>query len=358
MSACPDCLRRSALIGALAPRIEGLLAGRSRPGGLLGLPEDELLAVAGGPDADAVRSRLDQAPAPPGGGAQPLCRHDPEFPDRLLDLSDVPPVIWMRGDPALLELPAVAIVGTRAASAYGIEVAESLGRGLAAAGLTVVSGMALGVDGAAHRGALTAGRGGTVAVLASGPDVVYPRRHARLYDRIVETGLVVSELPPGVRPFRWSFPARNRIMAALAELTVVVEAAEKSGSLITAAFAADLGRGVCAVPGRVTARNAAGSNRLLRDGAAVVRDAADVLDEVFGIGAGAAARESQAHQVVDDLDPGLQQVLAFVERSEPLDELAADAGLGPGDVRRALGTLESTGLIRRSGLSGWERCAA
>ena len=183
----------------------------------------------------------------------------------------------------------MAVVGSRRPSPYGLEMARSLGRGLAAAGIVVVSGLALGIDAAAHRGCLEVA-GVPVAVLAGGPDLPYPRSHRRLYAEVVATGLVLSEMPPGQRAFRWSFPARNRLMAGIAGMTVVVEAAEPSGSLITAEFAQDLGRVVGAVPGRVTARMAAGSNALLRDGAAVVRSPEDVLDDLLG--AGAASRRA------------------------------------------------------------------
>jgi len=357
--ACEACLRRNALIGLLAARIEGLLGDRRRAGALLTLDEGDLLAALGAdPDTGAgaeppgdLAARADDA------GLTGICRHDPGFPRRLHDLLDPPPLLWLRGREELLHGPAVAIVGTRRASDYGLELASALGRGLGAAGVTVVSGLALGIDAAAHRGALSAAGGRTVAVLACGADVAYPRRHARLYAEIAEHGAVVSELPPGVPPFRWSFPARNRIMAALAEVTIVVEAAERSGSLITASFAADLGRGVCAVPGRVTARNAAGSNRLLRDGAAVIRDAADALDELFGIGAGAAAAAEAAEGRLHALAPDLRAVLDEVESGHDTDRMAEHTGLGPAELRRALGQLEALGLIARSGFAGWERRA-
>ena len=164
-----------------------------------------------------------------------------------------------------------------------VEVAEQLGYLLAGAGLVVVSGMALGIDAAAHRGALDAG-GSTIAVLGSGPDVVYPRSERRLYERITSTGAVVSEMPPGTVPGPGCFPKRNRIMAALGTMTLVVEAAQPSGSLITAEQAAKLGREVGAVPGRVTSRVARGTNALLAEGAAVIRDAQDVLDRMVGVG--------------------------------------------------------------------------
>ena len=177
----------------------------------------------------------------------------------------------------------MTVVGTRRASPYGTEVAYALGRGLGAAGVPVISGLALGIDGTAHRGCLDGG-GVPVAVVASGPDVVYPRRHRSLHERVRAEGLVLSELPPGTEPYRWSFPARNRIMAGLARVTLVVEAADPSGSLITAEFAKDLGRCVAAVPGRITSSVARGTNNLLKDGATPISGTEDVLDELFGVG--------------------------------------------------------------------------
>ena len=186
------------------------------------------------------------------------------------------------------EEPAVTIVGTRRASPYGTEVAYALGRGLGASGVPVISGLALGIDGTAHRGCLDGG-GVPVAVVAGGPDVVYPRRHRSLHEKVRAAGLVLSELPPGTEPYRWSFPARNRIMAGLARMTLVVEAADPSGSLITAEFAKDLGRCVAAVPGRITSTVARGTNNLLKDGATPISGTEDVLDELFGVGVRRAA---------------------------------------------------------------------
>ena len=188
------------------------------------------------------------------------------YPALLRELHDPPPRLYFRGGPAeLLDLPAVAIVGARSCSPYGAQVARELARELGAAGVVVVSGLARGVDGEAHRGALAAG-GLTVAVLGCGIDRDYPRAHAQLAGRIAESGAVVSEYPPGIEPSPWRFPARNRIVAGLARATVVVEARERSGALITADFALELGRDVFAVPGEITsvvspllARQGAGS---------------------------------------------------------------------------------------------------
>jgi DNA processing protein len=246
----------------------------------------------------------------------------------------------------------VAIVGTRNPSPYGTEVAYSLGRGLGAAGVPVVSGLALGIDATAHRGCL-AGSGLPVAVLACGADVVYPRRHRRLHERIRESGLVLAELPPGTQPFRWSFPARNRIMAALARMTVVVEAADPSGSLITTDFARDLGRSVAAVPGRVTSRVARGTNGLLRDGAVPITGAEDVLDELFG--AGMRQVPAQEATLPEPADPGLARVLEAAERLGSVAAIAEAVSLTSGETRAALGRLEAEGYLVRRDLGGWER---
>jgi DNA processing protein len=203
-------------------------------------------------------------------------RRDPRYPPLLSQLHDPPAQVYVRGSSEALADPAVAIVGARSCSPYGGQVARDLGRELVAAGVVVVSGLARGIDGEAHRGALTAG-GRTVAVLGCGIDRDYPRSHADLARRIRETGAVVSEYPVGVEPAPWRFPARNRIIAGLCLATVVVEARERSGALITADFALELGRDVFAVPGEITSALSAGTNDLLRQGAAPLLSAGDVL---------------------------------------------------------------------------------
>jgi DNA processing protein len=359
--ACDSCLRRGYLIGLLSGRIAGLLGRPGAPLELLALDDASLATAVGGKGTQEAlaflgrfeprRARADLRHA----GVAAICQHHESYPASLEDLSDRPAVLFCRGRVELLAAveaePAVTVVGTRDASPYAIEVAHDLGRGLGAAGITTISGMALGVDGAAHRGALGA-RGATIAVLAGGPDVVYPRRHGDLHSQIIDSGLVVSELPPGQRPYRWSFPARNRLMAALARMTVVVEAGEASGTLITADFAQDLGRTLGVVPGRVSTRAAAGSNRLLREGAAVVRDASDVLDELFGIGTGAGVPTPLPEPQVDPVD---RRLLDAVESRLDIDGIATFAGLPVNETRAALAQLETRGLIRRDGLFGWER---
>jgi DNA processing protein len=217
--------------------------------------------------------------------------------------------------------------------------------------VTVVSGMALGIDSCAHEGALSA-EGPTVAVLGGGADVLHPARKRRLYAEIVERGLVLSELPPGVRPRRWTFPARNRIMAALGAMTVVVEARRRSGSLITVRMATDIGREIGAVPGRVGASSADGTNQLLRDGAQLIRSAQDVLDSLLGIG----AVDTQALAAGPALDPDLLRVLELVEGGAGnLDAVASSSGLGASVAAVALTRLELLGYVGVNGSGCYER---
>ncbi len=242
-------------------------------------------------DADEARDRAAAA------GVELLCRCDPRYPARLLALPNAPAVLHVAGSlrallSAVDEDP-VAIVGARRASSYGTEVARSLGRQLGLCGVTVVSGMALGVDSAAHAGALEAG-GLTVAVLPGSAERAYPAGRRSLHRQILAQGASVSELPPGSDAWRWTFPARNRIIAALAELTIVVEAGERSGSLVTARMAGELGRPVGAVPGRITSPLAVGPNRLLAQGALIVRSAQDLLDNLYGVGVRGAPSDATA----------------------------------------------------------------
>lgn len=261
------------------------------------------------------------------------------FPERLRAIFDPPPALYLRGagEPELLAARAVAVVGARACSPYGAQVARTLGRELAGVGLVVVSGLARGVDGEAHRGALEAG-GLTVAVLGCGIDRDYPASNAQLSRRIEERGLVVSEYEPGVEPAPWRFPARNRIIAGLSEAVAVVEARERSGALITADFALDEGREVFAVPGEITAALSAGTNALLKLGAAPLTSAQDVLD--------ALGFERPEPEASADVSPVAAQVLELV-REAPCgaDELTARGTLDAGAVSVALTELELAGLV-------------
>jgi len=284
--ACPECQRRAHLLVALAPHLEQTCSvHRSRAlRELLGLPSRTLAETVAPKEAAGILAGVEAlgeselAESLAAAGCWALCRCNERFPASLREAPDAPWALFGRGDPALLcDLrldDAVGVVGARRTTSYGREVARELGRELAHAGLIVISGMAFGVDGLAHRGALEAGR--TIAVLATGPDVPYPTSHGPLCEQIVERGAAVSEMPPGTVAWRWSFPARNRIVAALAGSTIIVEAAERSGSLITAEMARQMGRELCAVPGPVTSPVSAGPNRLLAEGARVIRSAADL----------------------------------------------------------------------------------
>jgi DNA processing protein len=210
-----------------------------------------------------------------------LARSDPAYPSLLAAIHDPPAPLWLRGQAGaeLLSRPAVAVVGARSCSAYGSGVSRTLARELAGAGVVVVSGMARGIDGEAHRGALEAG-GPTVAVLGCGIDRDYPAAHAHLAQRISESGLILSEYEPGVEPAPWRFPARNRIISGLSGAVVVVEARERSGALITVDFALEQGRDVLAVPGEITSKLSAGANALLKLGAAPALGVDDVLEAI------------------------------------------------------------------------------
>ena len=274
-------------------------------------------------------------------GLRFLGRSDGDYPTLLRELHDPPAGLFVRGgaDVGLLTAPAVAIVGARACSSYGAQVARLLGRELAAAGLVVVSGLARGVDGEAHRGALEAG-GVTVAVLGCGVDRDYPAAHAQLAARICECGLVASEYAPGVEPAPWRFPARNRIIAGLAAATVVVEARERSGALITADFALESGREVFAVPGEITSALSNGTNALLRLGATPLTSAADVLESL-----GLEAPPTRMPVLGDEAEQVLE---ALADAAAGVDDLVRGTGLDAAAVATALAELELAGAIREA----------
>lgn len=358
---CRGCLRRTWLVGALAGRIEHARRerGAQRIALLLALDDRALMEAVDAPDAVAAAYRrfdrdaaLDAARR---AGLDVVCRHDPRYPERLAGLPDAPAALHVAGGLERFErltgegAPGVAVVGARRASAYGLEVARGLGRGLAAAGVTVVSGMALGVDSAAHAGALEAGP--TIAVLAGGADRPYPASKRRLHAAIRERGCVVSELGPGIGARRWCFPARNRIIAALAGVTVVVEAMARSGSLITAELARDLGRDVGAVPGPVTSPLSAGPNALLADGAHVIRGPEDALDLACGVGAWrrpGAERAAPEH---------LRALHAAVAAGAGSPEALARQGVPIAAALAGLAELELLGLVRRTAGGRYEATA-
>lgn len=284
------------------------------------------------------------------------------YPERLTDLEPPqrPKRLYGVGDrdaiAALDHGSTVTIVGSRRASGYGLRVAERLARDLAVAGVTVVSGMARGIDAAAHRGAL-AGRGRTIAVLANGPDVVYPQINRELYERIVEMGAAIGEHPPGTIARRNYFPERNRIMAALGAVAVLVEGAQPSGSLVTADVAAKLGRSVGAVPGQVGVRVAEGTNDLIKEGAHLIRDARDVLDLLYGVGVearGAPLDRAPKPRPGPALDERLDAVLDLVASgASTVDRVAIDGGLTAPAAAGALARLELLGYVRADALGGF-----
>jgi DNA processing protein len=265
---------------------------------------------------------------------------DAEFPPLLAAIHDPPPGLFIRGhaEADLLARPGVAVVGARACSTYGSQVARALGRELAGAGLVVVSGMARGIDGDAHRGALEAG-GQTVAVLGCGVDRDYPASHAQLAREIAASGLIVSEYGPGVEPAPWRFPARNRIIAGLARAVVVVEARERSGALITADLALEEGRDVYAVPGEITSALSLGTNGLIRLGATLITGSGDVL-EALGI------EVAGAPPGRPELDPVAQRLVELL-RDAPAtaDEVVRATGLPAAQVGPALTLLELAGIV-------------
>jgi DNA processing protein len=284
-------------------------------------------------DASAYEARLRER------GLRFVARASGDFPQLLRSIHDPPPGLFLRGAVAeeLLSRPAVAVVGARACSPYGAEVARLLGRELAAAGLVVVSGMARGIDGEAHRGALESA-GATIAVLGCGIDRDYPAAHASLARSIEEVGLIASEYAPAVEPAPWRFPARNRIIAGLVQAVVVVEARERSGALITADLALEEGRDVFAVPGEITSRLSAGTNRLLAVGAIPLTRPADVLEH-FCI-------EPQARQAGSKLDPRSRRLYDLLrETPATADELAQATGLPAADLALTLTMLELEGLV-------------
>jgi len=264
----------------------------------------------------------------------------PDYPAWLSQIPDPPIGLWSKGSAALVER-SVAIVGSRQATPGGLLVAGQLGGDLARAGWTIVSGMALGVDGAAHAAALDAG-GTTVAVLGCGADIVYPYSHRTLAARILAQGRILSEFPPGTPPLPWHFPQRNRIISGLSRAVIVVEASQHSGSLITARLAMEQGRDVLAVPGGVASGRYRGCHALIKDGARLVETVDDVLDELEGVSRRPSDHQSDKLRLISDLE-------AQMAVGEPygVDDLASITGRLAADLLSELGSLEVEGRITR-----------
>jgi DNA processing protein len=353
--ACDDCLRRTDLVAALAGWLDVEWRRQDAPARVLALGDERLLDAAGiaavrrryaAFDATRARAAIDTA------GLVAVCRCHDDYPECVTDLADPPAVLHIAGDPDhVARADAVAVVGARRATQYGLTVAEDLGRGLSAAGVSVVSGLALGVDSAAHAGALA---GGTppVAVLAGGSDQPYPPSKRGLYAAVREHGAIVSEMPPGFGIHRWAFVARNRLIAALARVVVVVEATERSGSLTTADLGAELGRTIAAVPGRVTCATAAGTNGLIRDGAVLVRRAGDVLEALSEL---TGTRYQTRAAPAPDLEPELALMLDAIGAGHSTLPMLVAAGFDARAVMTGLGRLEAEGLVRRGFGGRYER---
>ena len=354
MTACDDCLRRTDLVASLAGWLDVEWRKRDAPGRVLARSDRSLLDACGstrvraryaGFDPDRARAAVRDA------GLAAICRCDEAYPRCLRDLADPPAVVHVAGDPGCVGATAsVAVVGARRATPYGLTVARELGRGLSSAGVSVVSGLALGVDAAAHAGALE-GTAAPVAVLAGGADRPYPASKRQLHAAVRASGAVISELPPGFGIHRWAFVARNRLIAALAQVVVVVEATQRSGSLTTADLGAELGRTVAAVPGRVTCAVAAGTNGLIRDGALLARGTRDVLEALTELTG--EAYEPTAAGVA--LAPELHAMLEAIGAGHSTLPMLAAHGLEPRAVLAGLGELEALGLIRRGFGGRYER---
>jgi len=304
-----------------------------------------------------IHERIHDETAREDGSTRVLTRADAEYPSRLAEIPDAPATLHVRGRLLDEDALAVAIVGSRRATTYGLEVAETLAADLAARGVTIVSGLARGIDSAAHRGALRVG-GRTLAVLGSGVDVIYPPENRRLAVEIAERGALLSQFAPGTPPLPQNFPIRNQVIAAISLAVVVVEAAERSGSLITARLAAELGREVLAVPGRITTSESRGANRLIQDGAHLAlgwEDVVGVLPERWK----ACVTETETGETAGDAavagrgaaegEPsGYKNILALLgEDPVDIDHVIERSGLGAGRVSAALLDLELEGRVRQ-----------
>jgi DNA processing protein len=280
-----------------------------------------------------------------------VTRLDPHYPRLLAEIPAPPPVLYVRGTLTEQDNTAVAIVGTRRATAYGREVSDRLASALAGAGVTIISGLARGIDAVAHQAALRAG-GRTLAVLGSGPDVIYPPEHRHLAEQVISNGAVLSDYPPGRKPDGQNFPARNRIISGLSLGVIIAEAPSRSGALITADFAADQGREVFVVPGSILSATGAGGLRLLRDGARLIACAEDVLEDL---------------RLLADRQPAEQLSLTFENEQERrlhalltgdgqhIDDLAAALNLPIGEVSALLLTMELKSMVRNSGAQHYVR---
>ncbi len=281
-------------------------------------------------------------------------RHS-DFPKALLSIPDPPPYLYVKGTICKKDENAIAVVGTRVPTQYGISAAESISRELACSGITIVSGMARGIDAAAHRGALAAANGRTIAVLGSGIDVIYPSDNKKLYEQIISNGAVVSEFPIGTAPLAENFPQRNRIISGLVKGVLVVEASEKSGSLITAGLSLDYGRDVFALPGNITSFKSKGTNKLIKQGAKLVEDARDILEELSISGTGIAVAGLKPAPTVPDslrkIQAGLsseeEKIINLLDEPSFIDTIIQRTGLPAQKISALLLDMELKGLVQQ-----------
>mgnify|MGYP006270100371 CR=1 FL=1 len=347
---CERCERNSFALQLVGGHLEAMKASW-RPRSVLALEADELVARVAGRNSAKLAMALDRfeygawRASSPASSIQAACRHQGDFPfPSALEVDPEPPwSIWLLGSQAILaglEGMAAGVVGARRADGYGTAVARDLGRSVARAGGTVISGLAFGIDAAAHKGALDVPDGRTVAVTGGGVDVVYPKAHRSLHQQIVERGSVISEMPPGSALWRWSFPARNRLIAALSSAVVVVQGERRSGSLHTAEAALSRSIQVCAVPGRIDSVISEGPNQLLADGAAVVTGA-DSLLQILGL---------ETRQPTESLSDDLKRVVIAVKEGRLAHYLAAT---DPTVSAAALARLELVGVLEVTADGGW-----
>ncbi len=343
-------LRLTLTPGVSAANQRQLLAAFGLPEGIFAAGHSAIAAVVGAPvartlleyDASAAVDAAIEWAAQPGNAVVTL--GDAAYPATLLEIPDPPVLLYVKGDLALLARPSVAVVGARSATPQGEANAEAFSTALSEAGLTIVSGLALGIDGAAHRGGL-AGPGSTVAVIGTGADRIYPARNAALARRIAEAGAIVSEYPLGTAPLAYNFPRRNRIIAGLATGVLVVEAALKSGSLITARLATDCGREVFAIPGSIHSPVARGCHQLIRDGAKLVESAADILEELRLAPPPTPAPDAPVPPSEDD--ETARVLCALGHDPVDLDTLVHRTSLTPEALYAILLTLELDGRVSR-----------
>jgi DNA processing protein len=345
--ACEECLRSSWLLRACSRYLDEQGSDAQRLLGLLELDGDELITAAGASENQDLRSRYESFQKqwiPNARGVTALCAHDPGYPAVLAGLTGAPAVLYLAAPPGrlkgMLTEPAVAITGSHKATNYGIEVAHGLARDLAGAGVTIIGGLGDGIAAAAHAGALDA-EGPTLTVMPGGVDICHPAPNCALYERMLEVGCVVSELPCTTPVRDWCYTARSRLVAALATLTVVVECDESYRAMMPATLALAAGRDVGAVPGPITSPASCGAHALLADGAYLVRHAQDVLDLLHG--AGARTASSSLPELAGDLRKVLERIGSGCDT---ISKLSKD-GTGHNDVLMALAELEVRGRIRR-----------